>query len=148
MPNTDNSSFADPPSGANSLNFKARLHGRMACGMPPFRGWRQQMTQWIDDLWHDLRHALRTFQRNPGFPAVALLMLALGIGAATGRFTILNGVLFKTLRSPEPYHLVALMARTAVATSLGNLWAFSYPNFADLHRETKLLDAAAWRYVG
>src|SRR5262245_4875563 len=100
--------------------------------------------QWIEDFGSDARHAIRTFKKNPGFTAVAILMLALGIGGATVMFTILNGVLFKPLQYPQPDRLVSLQEKTAEATIYGNLWAFAYPNFLDLHRETKLLDAAAW----
>jgi predicted permease len=109
---------------------------------------RPILAQWIDDLWQDSRHALRTFRKTPGFAAVAVLMLALGIGGATVMFTILNGVLFKPLQYPEPDRLLTLQERTEVATSFGNLWAFAYPNFLDFNRETELLDAAAWRPVG
>src|SRR6185436_14170037 len=72
----------------------------------------------------------------------------LGIGGATVMFTILNGVLFKPLPYPEPDRLVTMQERTEVATPSGNLWAFAYPNFLDLQRETKLLDVAAWRPGG
>jgi predicted permease len=106
------------------------------------------MVQWLDDLWNDLRYTAKTFQKNVGFSAVAILMLALGIGGATVMFTILNGVLFKPLPYPEPDRLVTLQEKTEVATSFGNLWAFAYLNFLDLQRETKLLDAAAWRFGG
>src|SRR5262245_47356582 len=44
---------------------------------------RALLVQWIDDLWHDSRHAVRTFHKNAGFAAIAILMLALGIGGAT-----------------------------------------------------------------
>jgi predicted permease len=109
---------------------------------------RNASLQWVDDMWNDVRHAIRTFRKNPTFSAIAVLMLALGIGGATVMFSILNGVLFKPLPYPEPDRLVALQERTEQATSLGNLWAFAYPNFLDLDRETKLLDVAAGRYVG
>jgi predicted permease len=104
--------------------------------------------QWIEDFGNDTRHAVKTFKKNPGFAGVAVLMLALGIGGATVMFTILNGVLFKPLQYPQPDRLIALQEKTDWATSIGNLWAFAYPNFQDLHRETKLLDAAAWRFLG
>ena len=109
---------------------------------------RAVSVQWIEDFGNDARHAVKTFKKNPGFAAVAMLMLALGIGGATVMFTILNGVLFKPLQYPQPDRLIALQEKTDWATSLGNLWAFAYPNFQDLHRETKLLDAAAWRFLG
>ncbi|HET9217844.1 MAG TPA: ABC transporter permease [Terriglobia bacterium] len=109
---------------------------------------RPALIQWIDDLWIDMRHAARAFQRNPGFAGVAMLMLGLGIGGATVMFSILYGVLFKPLAYAEPDRLLALQERTDVATAFGNLWAFAYPNFLDLNRETKTLDVAAWRNIG
>ena len=111
---------------------------------------RERLTviQWLEDLWSDLRHATRTFQRTPGFAGVAMLMLGLGIGGATVMFSILNGVLLKPLGYAEPDRLLTLQERTAEATAFGNLWAFAYPNFLDLNRETKTLEVAAWRNVG
>src|SRR5688572_19454731 len=109
---------------------------------------RPALIQWIDDLWIDMRHAARAFQRNPGFAGVAMLMLGLGIGGVTVMFSILYGVLFRPLPYAEPDRLLALQERTEVATALGNLWAFAYPNFLDLNRETKTLDVAAWRNNG
>src|SRR5881628_86310 len=96
-------------------------------------------TRWLEDLWQDARYALRTLRQRPGFSAVALLTLALGSGATTVMFTVINGVLLKPLSYPEPGRLVMLQEKTEQATRFGNLWSFAYPNFADCRRESRSL---------
>src|ERR1700704_5086672 len=88
-------------------------------------------TRWLEDLWQDFRYALRTLRQKPGFAVVALLTLALGSGATTVMFTVINGVLLKPLPYPEHDRLVALQEQTDWNTPWGNLWAFTYPNFVD-----------------
>jgi predicted permease len=105
-------------------------------------------TRWLEDLWQDLRYALRTLRQKPGFAAVALCTLALGSGATTVMFTVVDGVLLKPLPYPEPDRLVRLQEQTEQATRWGNLWAFAYPNFLDCQRESRSLTLAAWRYGG
>jgi hypothetical protein len=63
-------------------------------------------TRWLEDLLQDVRYALRTLRQRPSFAAVAILTLALGSGAATVMFTIINGVLLKPLAYPEPDRLM------------------------------------------
>ena len=105
-------------------------------------------TRWLEDLWQDLRYALRTIRQRPGFASVVALTLALGIGATTLMFTVLNGVLLMPFPYRSPERLLSLQEKTAKATQFGNLWAFAYPNFLDVRRDVRSMDLAAWRHAG
>jgi predicted permease len=114
---------------------------------------REDVWQWntiklFEHLAQDLRYALRTLRRMPGFAVVALLTLALGSGATTVMFTVINGVLLKPLPYAEPDRLVTLQEKTEKATQFGNLWSLAYPNYLDCKNQTHSLAMAAWRYSG
>jgi predicted permease len=99
-------------------------------------------TRWLEDLSQDASYALRTLRQKPGFAAVAILTIALGIGATTVMFTVVNGVLLKPLPYPEPERLVSMYEQVE---NTGR-WAFAYFNFLDCQRESRTLSPmAAWR---
>ncbi len=68
----------------------------------------QRGLPWLEDLSRDMRHALRTMRRTPGFTGVALLTLALGIGANAAIFTLIDALLLKSLPVSDPEGLVLL----------------------------------------
>src|SRR6202034_104366 len=62
----------------------------------------------LENLWQDLRFAIRTFRKEPGFTAMAILSLGLGIGANSAVFTLANDLLLKAIPVHDPRHLVSL----------------------------------------
>ncbi|MGA3203589.1 MAG: ABC transporter permease, partial [Bryobacteraceae bacterium] len=93
----------------------------------------------IETLWRDLRYALRTLRKSPGFTIVALLTLALGIGANTAMFSIVYGVLLRPLPYKDPSRLIVLNETNA---RVGKV-SVSYPNFEDWRQQSRAFSQMA-----
>lgn len=87
----------------------------------------------MSDLWQDVRLAFRVLRHNRGFAAVAVITLALGIGANTALFSVVNGVLLNPLPFPEPDRLYALYSKTATFSRS----SITYLNFLDWQKQNQ-----------
>jgi len=89
----------------------------------------QRGVDWIENLLQDVRYGARILRKNPGFTAVAVLTLALGIGANTATFALLNELLFRPLPVREPSELMALVLVTRESDYSGQV--IPYPIYRD-----------------
>jgi putative ABC transport system permease protein len=104
----------------------------------------------MQTLFQDLRYGFRILWKSPGFTAVAVLTLALGIGANTAIFTIVNSVLLRPLPFPNPDQLVSLNEKDMRGDLPGGLMAnTSYPDFFDWRAQNHVFEnMAAFRHTG
>jgi putative ABC transport system permease protein len=99
-------------------------------------------TERMTSLLQDLRYAARLLRRQPGFALVAIVTLALGIGANTAVFTVINGVLLRPLPYADPDRLVTLLNGRNGRLSA----AFSPPNYLDITTQSGVFaDSAAFQ---
>jgi hypothetical protein len=75
------------------------------------------MKRWLDDMQRDVQNAVRTLRRTPGFTAVAVLTLTLGIGANTAMFSVVNAVLLRPLPYKDAGRLVRIFGNLSAAGS-------------------------------
>ncbi len=93
----------------------------------------------MDTLLQDVRYAFRQLRTSPGFTTVAVLTLAIGIGANTTIFSVVNGVLLRPLPYEEPDRIVTLWELTEQGTAIH----VSAPNFRDWQEQTKSFEGFA-----
>jgi predicted permease len=89
--------------------------------------------RFLSGLGQDLRYGFRTLRKNPGFTAIAILALGLGIGANTAIFSVVNGVLLRPLSYPDPGRLLTIFETTPEFSQS----SVAYPNFLDWRRESR-----------
>jgi len=122
---------------------EARRQARLRFGNPRTyreREWRHQSVPWIEDLWRDFRFALRALKKVPGFVTIAVVVIAVGIGANTAVFSVIDAVLLKPFPYPNPHELVLLIGKVPRWASLpgGNI-----PRYSLLRRQTGIFQQVA-----
>ena len=90
-------------------------------------------------LWMELRYGLRALKRSPGFAAVAVLTLGLGIGASTSIFSVVDAVLLRPLPYPNPQQIVRVWEQGPS----GQRWNFADPNFDDFRAQNNTFASLA-----
>jgi predicted permease len=139
------------------FHIEQQTAANMAAGMAREEARRQAMLQfgavegvkedcreqrrgfWLETLWADVRYGLRMLRKNPGFTVVAILTLALGIGANTAIFSVVSGVLLNPLPFPRAEELVTLSeSKPNFATG-----SISYLNFRDWQRNNHTFSSMA-----
>ena len=100
---------------------------------------RARRGEWLSDLAHDMRYAARGMRRGWAFTLVALLTLALGIGATTATFSIVNAVLLRPLSYTDPARLVRVWERTDRSERA----QLATPNLLDMKEQTRTLSHLA-----
>jgi predicted permease len=138
-------------------HLEMRIEDNVAAGMPPEEARRDALLRFgnpsvmkervasmdvallLSDLWADVKFSLRHLRKKPGFTLTAVLTLALGIGANTAIFSVVEGVVLAPLPYPQPDRLVM------VSESRPNLKQLdiSYPDFQDWHRNARSFEQMA-----
>ncbi|MGH9594106.1 MAG: ABC transporter permease, partial [Bryobacteraceae bacterium] len=94
----------------------------------------------IEDLLRDLAYATRTLRKSPGFTTVAILSLALGIGANTAIFSLINPMLLRPLNVPQPARLVRVLSGTKGGEPPQDV---SYPNYVEIRKSAQSMQSLA-----
>src|SRR5215471_9867554 len=97
------------------------------------------MRNTMANLFHDVRYALRQLRKRLGFTAVAVITLALGIGASTAMFSVVYGVLLRPLPYSDPDRIMAIFE----VTTKGTWNRLADPNFDDFRDQSRSFQAMA-----
>src|SRR6201984_2909037 len=138
-------------------HIERQTDANIAAGMPRDEARRQALMQfggaeavkegcreqrsgfWLETLFSDVRYGVRMMMRSPGFTIVAILTLALGIGANTAIFSVVNGVLLNPLPFPQPDQRVSLR-ESKPNFEFGSI---SFPNFRDWRKDNHTFSSMA-----
>jgi predicted permease len=105
------------------------------------QGWDVRGGGWLETLWQDLRYGARMLRKHPGFSLMAVLTLALGIGANTAIFSLVNATLLRQLPYPEPERLAYVYSGVA-----GSPYSTaSYPDYVELRDQNQVFSGLAAR---
>lgn len=105
------------------------------------------LTRWLRDFAFDLRFSARSFLRSPSFTATAVISLALGIGATTAIYSLLDQVVRRVLPVQEPERLVLIdwIGDQATVNAFGSTNLMSYPICRDLHSQVRIFEGVLCR---
>ncbi|HZY64002.1 MAG TPA: ABC transporter permease [Edaphobacter sp.] len=127
---------------------EARSVARRRFGNPTALKERSHMTwgwQWLEDLMHDVKYGVRSMLRSPGITIVALLSLALGIGANTAIFSLIDAVMLRSLPVKDPGQLVLMGDESwrgnSDAFALTQL--YSYPFYREMRKKNAVFSQTA-----
>jgi len=115
---------------------EARRHARLQLGA--VEGVKAECREqrrgfWLESLWSDVRYGVRMLRKNPGFTAIVVITLALGIGANTAIFSVVNAILLRPLPARDPGEIVELAWEQNNSKPLEY---FSYPDYKDIRDQS------------
>src|SRR5262249_50643188 len=121
--------------GMSPADAAAAAHRKLG-NMTQVRGeiYRMNSLCFVETLWEDLRYGARTLRKNPGFTSIAVLTLALGIGANTAIFSMVDWLMFQQLPAQDPKALTYLGFN--LGGPLHNDSQFSYPEYRQITEES------------